>query len=433
LRQHLASQSTIIEVVEFGQQQIFSDAITYPIIYIAEKRVPESDSTLLVRTFSDSSTVSRGFTSITPKGADTWTFISGNLRHIMHGWAKSKPLHTVLSKPIYRGVTTGLNEAFVITKDTHQRIIEADPASATILMPFLRGEDLRPWYQKDEHLWLVFARRGIDINAYPGAKTYLQQFRERLEPRPANSLDHSSASQGRKTGAYQWYEIQDSVDYYHVFEHPRIHSTKISLFPTFSFLEKNAYAGNTSYVIPTPDEKTAGYLLGLLNSRVSEYFCRNIFAAKANNYYEIQPSGLSQFPIPDAPAAESDAIGVLAMAITEQARIRYILHTQVRHRIASDLGVVGKALNQRLTAWWNLDFPAFRAELLKVFKRDIALKERDDWEAWLAEQRAAHQHHTAEIVRLETELNSRVYTLFDLTPAEITLIEESTKYRYGEV
>ena len=40
---------------------------------------------------------------------------------------------------------------------------------------------------------------------------------------------------------------------------------------------------------------------------------------------------------------------------------------------------------------------------------------------------------TAEIVGLETELNERVYRLFDLTAEEVRVIEESTKYRYGEV
>jgi hypothetical protein len=34
---------------------------------------------------------------------------------------------------------------------------------------------------------------------------------------------------------------------------------------------------------------------------------------------------------------------------------------------------------------------------------------------------------------LKTELNQHVYRLFDLTPAEIQLIEASTKYQYGEV
>ena len=80
-----------------------------------------------------------------------------------------------------------------------------------------------------------------------------------------------------------------------------------------------------------------------------------------------------------------------------------------------------------------MNFPTFRAELKKVFKRDIPLAERDEWEAWLRQQRAQHQQFTAEIIRLETELNERVYALFDLTPAEIKMIEDSTKYRYGEV
>jgi hypothetical protein len=88
---------------------------------------------------------------------------------------------------------------------------------------------------------------------------------------------------------------------------------------------------------------------------------------------------------------------------------------------------------QRRTAWWELDFPGLMAEVRKVFKREIPLRQRDDWEGWLASCRAEHDRRTAEIVRLETQLNGRVYALFDLTPAEIELSEESTKYRYGEV
>ena len=90
-------------------------------------------------------------------------------------------------------------------------------------------------------------------------------------------------------------------------------------------------------------------------------------------------------------------------------------------------------MNQKLTAWWELDFPAFRGEIQKVFRQDIPLKERDAWEAWLAEHRGQHDQLTAAIVGLETDLNRRVYALFDLSAAEIKLIEGSTKYRYGEV
>jgi hypothetical protein len=65
---------------------------------------------------------------------------------------------------------------------------------------------------------------------------------------------------------------------------------------------------------------------------------------------------------------------------------------------------------------------------------------RDQWETLLAARRADHDRLTRQIVALETELNDRhprcarvPDRLFDLTPAEIRIIEETTKYPYGEV
>lgn len=126
-------------------------------------------------------------------------------------------------------------------------------------------------------------------------------------------------------------------------------------------------------------------------------------------------------------------IGDLALRITGEARARYELHRRARRRIQADLGVAGVNLNQKLTAWWALDFPAFRAEVQKIFKRDIPVKDRDDWDEWLQARRVEHQQRTAAIVEGETALNARVYALFDLMAEEIRLVEESTKYGYGEV
>jgi hypothetical protein len=98
-------------------------------------------------------------------------------------------------------------------------------------------------------------------------------------------------------------------------------------------------------------------------------------------------------------------------------------------RVLTDFGAPGKGLNQNLTVWWDLEFTALRAELQKVFKCDIPVKEREDWETWLA----AHWEWTREIVRLETMLYALVYGLFALTAEEIAIVDESTKYRYGEV
>ena len=142
-----------------------------------------------------------------------------------------------------------------------------------------------------------------------------------------------------------------------------------------------------------------------------------------------QPSS----PSPNAPDADREALGALAQEITTEAKARYALHEKVRHRLRADLGTPDLGLNQKLTAWWTLDFAGLQKELLKVFKKTIPVKERDEWEAWFREQCTAHQRHTDAIIERETDLNARVYALFDLAAEEIKLIEAATKYKYGEV
>src|SRR5687768_13264170 len=135
--------------------------------------------------------------------------------------ARGRPLGEVVNGQMYRGVLTGLNEAFIVDQPTRDALVKADPAGRDLLKSMLRGEDLRPWYQEDEGHWLIFTRRGIDIEAYPAVKAYLEQFRPQLEPRPAD-WDSSQPWPGRKPGSYQWFEIQDSVDYYPAFETSKI-------------------------------------------------------------------------------------------------------------------------------------------------------------------------------------------------------------------
>jgi hypothetical protein len=186
--------------------------------------------------------------------------------------------------------------------------------------------------------------------------------------------------------------------------------------------------------MPLIDPSTGYFLVGILNSRVIEYYCRKVFAPKANGYYEIQPARLEELPVPRTDEVVFQQIGTFGSRITELAKSRYALHERARNRIRTDLAPPeNQKLNQKLTRWWELDFPAFREQIKRHLKQEIPVAERDQWQDWLDAQRAEHDRLTAEIIRLETELNDHVYTLFDLTEDEIALIEEVTKYEYGEV
>lgn len=56
---------------------------------------------------------------------------------------------------------------------------------------------------------------------------------------------------GRKSGAYKWYELQDSVEYWEPFEQPKILYPDITWRSSFSFYYQGRYFNNTVYFLPT--------------------------------------------------------------------------------------------------------------------------------------------------------------------------------------
>jgi hypothetical protein len=82
-------------------------------------------------------------------------------------------------------------------------------------------------------------------------------------------------------------------------------------------------------------------------------------------------------------------------------------------------------LSRKLEEWWTLDFAAFREEVKRVFRTDIPVKERGDWESYLAKHAAGVRKLDTEIEKAEREIDAIVYRLFGLNPEEIALLESS--------
>ena len=52
----------------------------------------------------------------------------------------------------------------------------------------------------------------------------------------------------------------------------------------------------------------------------------------------------------------------------------------------------------------------------------------DEWESYLIEKRSEHTRLTKALNAAETEINDRVYRLFDLTPDEIHLLQKEVEH-----
>jgi hypothetical protein len=319
---------------------------------------------------------------------------------------------------------SGCTEVFVISPTLRDELVAADPRSSEIIRPFAQGTHLRPWYIEDSNEYLIFSRRGIAIDEYPTVLSYLERHRMRLEPRP-NDWPTGRHWQGRKPGGYEWYEIQDTIDYWQEFNRPKIVWPDISKLPRFSMDFAGRYLGNTAFIIPGEDY----FLLGVMNSWATWFFISKTaqpLRLRGDRWqYRLFAQYMQHVPIPDAGEGDRQAIAELARSCGQQATERYELQSKVQRRLLQAFGqdAAGAALgqlNQKAQQWWTLSLNELGQALKTSFKlRTSPFKDprlADQWEPYLAENREAVDRLTRALADAEADLNDRVYALFHLTP-----------------
>ena len=430
-RQYIHESAAFEKVINFGENQPFKGAeMVYPSMAIIRKGSAEPtfkslfiDGVIHYNELPKVVAQPLVDTESSLTDLDEWRFqpieITQLFRKITDGHSL---LSEVVDNQIYRGVVTGLNDAFVIDMETRDTLIERDANLTNVIKPMLRGQDLRPWYHVQEE-YLIFTYHGFPIDDFPVLRDYLTSFRESLEER-STSDNH------------EWYELQQpQMGIFHEFDKPKVFWPDIAKLPRMSFDMEGKYTNNKCYFITTSNMA----ILAILQSRVS-WFAQSQIATplrlRAGLWqYQLFSQFVERIPIPELTSTQEQQLIDYAQQITTLAQERYQLHEAFRHRVQTDIGAGGK-LNIKLTDWYDLpDFSAFREEIVKSFgaSNDIPLRERGDWEAYLLDELAKHNDLTQQIIALEIQLNAVVYEAFDLTPDEIALIEEATKYPYGAV
>src|SRR3989344_1466124 len=293
------SQYHICEFIDFGDLQVFKDATTYPCIIILKHRKelnPKIKVTKVLTLDFDSLTnyVQQNSFLVNQNSLDNengWNFETSQTSALIERIkANTTPLKDYLKNQIYWGIKTGLGKAFVIDGSTKNQLIAEDPKSTEIIKPFLSGREIRRYSIIQPSEYVIFTRRGIDIERYQAVKKHLEKFRQELTPK-------KSAEQkiGRKPGPYMWYEIQDSVAYYKEFEKPKIIFGIMTTQPRFTLDYDGYYANNANFIIPLEDK----HLLGILNSKMGWYLVSRI-CTQIRGGYQLIWQYFGNFPVPKA-------------------------------------------------------------------------------------------------------------------------------------
>jgi hypothetical protein len=288
----------IEDIVDFGDLQVFQGATTYPCV-IRISKLPPNPSFEVTQVenlnFIDLSDYVREHhytVKLASLDNSGWSLADEKMHALL---AKLKgagvPLDEYVQGKLYYGIKTGLNEAFVIDEATRERLIAEDDNSAELIKPFLAGRDIKRYEQPKSDKYLIFTRRGINIENYPAIKRYLSQFKEMLMPKPKDWA--GTEWKGRKPGSYQWFEIQDTIDYYNEFEKPKIIIPAIVQNASYAFDEAGFLSNDKTSIIAAKDL----YLLGILNSKIADIVVHSISSTKQGGYFEYKPMYVSQIPI----------------------------------------------------------------------------------------------------------------------------------------
>jgi hypothetical protein len=341
LRAFLAGSTQLARLIDFGDAPVFT-AIAYPHILVTTKtNAPQNDKTFpalsweLGRDIDEFRAVVQADSFEMPQknlSNDGWRFEKSDTLDLLEKLrAAGTPLGEYVGGRFYRGVLTGLNEAFVVDRATRDALIAQHASSAEVLKPFLRGRDVKRWRVQSQDLWLIFTRRGIDIEKYPAIKRHLEKWKERLTP---------GVLGGRKPGSYQWFEIQDTVAYWQEFEKPKIVYPDIAVKSEFGFDDGARVLANTGYIIPNASK----FLLACLNSRVLWHYYLSLTNTIRGGYVRYISQYVEKLPIPSATPAQQASIAllvdqILALKSADPVADVSVLEAEIDELVASLYGL----------------------------------------------------------------------------------------------
>ena len=305
LRRHLAEILTIDTIIDFGEVKIFN--ATVEVFVLAARKISaglEATVTghnlypLLARRLGRGGSLEQAREAMRRLPEDLATELSSfpqaRLGH--SEWRiedevinnlferlmnQGTPLGEFVEGRIYRGVVTGLNEAFVIDQYQRDELTAADPRSAELIKPWLRGRDIKRWTPEWAGRYIIFTNRGVDIDRYPAIRGHLEQYRPQLERRATAHL-------------HPWYELQQPQEgIFPEFERPKIIWPEFARSVRFCRDTSGRYVNNKCYVMPIDSM----WMLAVLNSDLVEFLLCQITNSLRGGFMQLYYHYTSRLPI----------------------------------------------------------------------------------------------------------------------------------------
>ncbi len=413
----------LVELIDFGDIQIFEGATTYPVIFTARQDKPHKTfKAALLKSaahfdFEANIALNANEFETSKFTKDTWVISSGSNNKLLEKLNKKhSTLKEFINGEALRGILSGLSQAFIIDEVTKQRIIKKDSESANFINPFVQGRDITRYNKAQSVGYMIIIEKGftkslfgelseIDAwqkfeNKYPGVSEWLKPFEVKAKKRTDK-------------GDY-WWELR-ACDYYNHFKKPKIMYQVFQVTPCFIYDEEGLFCNNSMWILPT-DNKS---LLGVLNSKMGWWLITK-YCTQIQNGCQLIWKYFGQIPVPDTtkvPELES-IVNQMIQLKSNASKIENSFLSLLQSKFTID------KLTKKLQNWHELDYAAFLKELKKA-KVQLSLSEEAEWMHYFNEQKQKAQVLKAEIEKTDSEIDQMVYELYGLTEEEIKIVENN--------
>ncbi len=205
---------------------------------------------------------------------------------------------------IYRGILTGANEAFIITTEKREEILNACKTqeerkrTEALIKPILRGKDIKRYSYEWAHLWVINTHNGytsnlkfkippIDIEKYPATKAHLDAHWDTI----ATRSDQGDTPYHLRNCAYLEDFEKEKIVYGEIVQEPRFYldngECELGYF----------YAEATSFILTG---EHLCYLLGMLHSKLITFAFKTFYAGGGlgESGYRYKKAFIERLPIP---------------------------------------------------------------------------------------------------------------------------------------
>ena len=421
LRSFIQNETKIEGYVDFTEVQIFEGATTYPIILLLSKNKEGGNNfvyTKIPKEMQGAVIINSAPTKEVEQDSlncDSWSFPNAEMSRVIKKITRFKSVREQYGK-CFRGLLTGLNNAFIINEEIKELLNTKDAKSDELIKPIYEGKDLQKWHNPKLQKYLICTHNGyegtqaVNIEDYPAVKEYLDGF----EPQLSKRYDKGNTPYNLRNCAYQ-----------PLFYQPKIIWGNLQNSNKFSWDDNGTVISAPACMLPSNNKA----LLAILNSKIVWIFLTSICVVRNGGYIEVKPQYFEQIPIPPIENEFGNALS--ALADTMLSLNKQLLEKRARflHRLSENFE--GVKITSALQTFDQMDFKAFVGELKKQ-KIKLSLAEQDEWEDYFNQYRNDCQQLSEQITGTDREIDLRVYQLYGLTYDEVKTIDPDTTITMSE-